>query len=169
MKKAVVDALNKQIAIEEDSSRIYLAMASWCETAGFPGAAKYLYVHSDEERIHQLKLMAYVNTMDGHALLSKLDQPVAAYKTLKQVFEIVLKHEKFVTASINKLLEVCMKEKDYTTTNFLQWYVTEQVEEEASAKEILDKIKLAGETQGGLFLIDKELAGMATAAGAATA
>ena len=156
--KNIEKVFNNQIGVEEQSARIYMAMASWCEVNGFPGASKYLYVHSDEERMHQTRLMTYINTRGGYAVLPKLDLPEAVYKSLTEVFEHILKHEEFVTSCINKMLDVTMKEKDYTSANFLQWYVNEQIEEEASAREVLDMIKLAGGDKGGMFHIDKDLA-----------
>ncbi len=161
IKKTVEKAIIEQIKKEEHSSRLYLAMASWCEGNGFPGAAKYLYKQSDEERMHQLKFVHYLNERTGHALFLELEKPEAAYKSLLELFEKVLKHEQFVTASINKLYEISIEEKDYTTGSFLQWYITEQIEEESTVQAILDKMKLAGEAN--LYHIDRELEALAAA------
>ncbi|MCB2220891.1 MAG: ferritin [Bacteroidetes bacterium] len=162
LKEKVEKALVKQIQVEEHSSRIYMAMASWCELKGFSGAAQFLYGHSDEERMHMTKLIKYVNDKGGHAVLLDLKAPDANYKSLLDVFEKILKHEEFVTSSINELYEVAFNEKDFTTAQFLQWYIQEQIEEESVFKSILDKFRLAGNEQGGLFHLDKELAGMTT-------
>ena len=162
-------ALNEQIKKEEYSSRLYMAMASWCEKNGYQGAAAFLYKHSDEERMHMLKLVHYLNDRGGYSVLKPIEQPPHQFKSLLNIFQEVSKHEQFITDSINKLYEVCQKEKDFTTANFLQWYITEQIEEESLVNSILDKMELAGNEKSGLFHIDKELSGMATAgAGSAT-
>jgi ferritin len=136
-------------------------MASWAERSGYPGAANWLYAQTEEERIHMLKLVHYLNDRGGTAVIPALPAPTASYKDLIDVFQQVLKHEEFISASINELYAVCIKEKDYTSANYLQWYITEQVEEESTVRSILDQIRLAGKE--GLFLMDKELATMATA------
>lgn len=168
LKEKVEKALIKQIQVEEHSSRIYMAMASWCEVQGYSGAAKFLYSHSDEERMHMTKLLKYVNDKGGHALLLDIKAPDATYKNLLDVFEQILKHEEFVTESINSLYEAAFNEKDFTTAQFLQWYIEEQIEEESVFKNILDKFRLAGNEKGGLFHLDKELEGMVAAAPAPT-
>ncbi len=159
----IAKAINKQIKEEEHSSRIYLSMASWCEANGYPGAATFLYAHSDEERMHQLKLLRFLNDRGGHATCLALEEPANKFKSLHDIFEQVYEHEKYISKQINDLVGLCMKENDYTTANFLQWYVTEQIEEESLATEILDKFNLAQGEKGGLFHIDKELASMAAA------
>lgn len=164
IKKTVESAINEQIKREEFSSRLYLSMAIWCESNGFPGAATFLYRQSDEERMHQLKFVHYVNDRGGKAALMSLSAPEANFGTLKEVFEQVMEHERYITSSINDLYEVTLNEKDYTTGNFLQWYITEQIEEESTMSTILDKISLVGSDKSGMFHIDKELSSMAAAA-----
>jgi ferritin len=167
--KKVEEALNKQVMIEEQSSRIYMAMACWCEGNGFPGAARFLYTHSDEERMHQTKMIKYINDKGGSAMLQALEMPAHKFKNLQELFEKVLAHEEFVTKSINDLYETAFKQKDYTTSQFLQWYIEEQIEEESLVKDILDKFRLAGNQTGGLFHIDKELDALAAQEAAPTA
>ena len=167
--KNVEKALNEQIKREENSSRLYLAMASWAERAGFPGAADWLYVQTEEERLHMLKLVHYINDRGGNAVIPSLEAPKTGFKTLLDVFQNVLKHEEFISASINDLYAVCVKEKDFTTANYLQWYITEQVEEESTVRSILDQLRLAGTEKGGLFLMDKEFGTRALAKRAALA
>lgn len=163
MNPKVEAAINEQIKKEEHSSRLYLAMAIWCEVNGYPGAAAFLYEHTDEERMHQMKFVHYVNDRGGKAALYDLEQPESEYKSLLDVFEQVLEHEVYITESINNLYGLTVEEKDYTTGNFLQWYITEQIEEESLMRTILDKISLVGADKSGMFHIDKELEGMATA------
>ncbi len=150
-------ALNEQIKIEADSSQIYLAMASWAETEGFGGAAQFLYKHSDEERMHMLKLIQYVNERGGKAQVPKLAQPEKSYKSLTSLFQNLLDHEIMVSGEINGLVEICLNQKDYTTHNFLQWYVAEQIEEEALARTIMDKLNMIGADKGGLYLFDRDI------------
>lgn len=161
--KNVEEALNGQIKKEEHSSRIYLAMASWCERNGYPGASDFLYAQTEEERLHMLRLVHYLNDRGGNVKIDQLEAPVAKYESLVDVFRQVLKHEEFISASINELYTVCVKEKDFTTAHYLQWYINEQIEEENTARSILDQINLAGTEKGGLFMVDKELAGLAKA------
>ena len=153
----IESALNKQIRIEAESSQIYLAMASWSETEGLGGAAQFLYKHSDEERMHMLKLVQYVNERGGKAIIPELSQPNKGYKSLTILFQTLLDHEIMVSGEINNLVEICLNEKDYTTHNFLQWYVAEQIEEEALARMIMDKLNMIGEDKGGLYLFDRDI------------
>ncbi|MFA5972956.1 MAG: ferritin [Lentimicrobiaceae bacterium] len=163
IKEAVENAIINQIKNEEHSSRLYLSMASWCQVNGYPGAAAFLFKQTEEERMHQLKFIHYLNDRNGYSKLLALDNPTAEYKSLLDLFEKVMIHEEFITASINDLYEIALNNKDYTTGNFLQWYINEQIEEEITIHNILDKMKLAGNESGGLFLIDKELAALAAA------
>ena len=156
----VQSAINDQIKKEEFSSRLYLSMAIWCEQKGYPGAAKFLFSHADEERMHMLKLVHYLNDRGGKAQLAIIDQPADEFDSLLDIFEKVMEHEKYITEAINNLYEVTVHEKDYTTMNFLQWYITEQLEEESLFNTILDKIKLVGTDKAGMFHIDKELESM---------
>jgi ferritin len=159
--KIVEKAINEQIRREEHSSRIYLSMASWGQVNGFQGAAEWLYAQADEERMHELKLIHYLNDRGGNAHLAELEKPATKFKSLLDVFQQVLKHEEYISASINEVYAVSIKQNDYSTGNFLQWYITEQIEEESTIRAILDQIKLAGEEKGGLFHMDKELAAQA--------
>lgn len=150
-------ALNKQIRIEAESSQIYLAMASYSENKGLEGVSQFMYDASDEERQHMLKLFKYVNERGGQAHVSDLVEPAAEFGSIKEMFETLFKHEVFVSQSINDLVHIALEEKDYATHNFLQWYVAEQIEEEAQARTILDKINLIGDDKGGLYLFDNDI------------
>lgn len=160
-------ALNKQIELEASSSQYYLSMASWAETQGLNGVSTFLYEHADEERMHMLKLIRFVNERGGHGVVPALKQPPVTFKSVKAVFEEVLKHEIKVTNEINNLVETTLKEKDYTTHNFLQWYVSEQIEEEALARQIVDKLKLIGDDKSGLYFFDRDLQAIAAKGGEA--
>ncbi|MEY3099860.1 MAG: hypothetical protein RIS63_759 [Bacteroidota bacterium] len=157
MNPRVEAALNEQIKKEASSSQYYLAMASWAENNGLNGTSKFMYLHTDEERFHMLKLIKFVNERGGTAIVPSVDQPPLSFENLRSVFELLLAHELTVTASINNLVDICLQEKDYTTHNFVQWYVAEQLEEEALARSILDKLKLIGNESGGLYLFDRDL------------
>lgn len=156
-------ALNQQVVLEAESSQIYLAMASWAEVQGYEGIAGFLYMHSDEERMHMLKLLKFINERGGHGIVPALKQPTAKYKGVKELFQDVLNHEILVSTEINKLVDVCLKEKDYTTHNFLQWYVSEQIEEEALARRIIDKLNLIGTDPGGLYFFDRDISSLRSA------
>jgi ferritin len=155
--KNIEKALNEQIKIEAESSQIYLAMASWAETQGFEGVASFMYKHSDEERMHMLKLAKFVNERGGHAKVSALNAPPVSFGSFKEMFQTLFDHEVMVSAKINDLVDITLEFKDYATQNFLQWYVSEQIEEEALARNILDKINLIGDDKGGLYLFDNDV------------
>lgn len=157
LSKKIEKALNNQIRLEAEASQYYLAMASWAETSGLNGVATFLYQHSDEERMHMLKLVHYVNERGGKAVIPAISQPPLKFNSLTQIFESLLKHEVNVTKEINNVVEACLQEKDYTTHNFMQWYVAEQIEEEALARTILDKLQLIGSDKGGLYLFDRDI------------
>jgi ferritin len=169
MNARVEAALNDQILKEASSSQYYLAMASWAENNGLNGTSKFMYTHSDEERFHMLKLVKFVNERGGKAIIPAISQPPIEFDNLKNVFESLLKHEISVTESINNLVDICLQEKDYTTHNFVQWYVSEQLEEEALARTILDKLKLIGNDNGGMYMFDRDLEASVLAAPSATA
>lgn len=155
--KKIEDALNNQIRIEAESSQIYLAMACWAEVKGLEGVAGFMYSQSNEERDHMLKLIKFVNERGGHAQISELKAPNVTFESFKEMFETLFEHEVFVSESINELVHISLQEKDYATHNFLQWYVSEQIEEEAVARNILDKINLIGNDKGGLYLFDRDI------------
>lgn len=157
LKKKVEEALNGQIRVEAQSSQIYLSMASWAEVKGLEGISQFLYKHSDEERMHMLKLVKYVNERGGHAIVSELEAPKTEFGSFQQLFKALFDHEIYVSECINDLVEVTLNEKDFATHNFLQWYVAEQIEEEALARTILDKISLIGDDKGGLYLFDRDI------------
>lgn len=157
LSQTIQDALNKQIKVEGDSSQIYLAMASWAEVQGFEGISTFMFTQSEEERMHMLKLVKYINQRGGQAKISATVEPVLDLSSYKVLFKQLLQHEIKVSESINDLVGIALDERDYATHNFLQWYVAEQIEEEANARYILDKINLIGDDKGGLYLFDNEM------------
>lgn len=157
IKDTILDALNKQIKLEGDSSQLYLAMASWAEVKGLEGTANFLYSHADEERMHMLKLIKFINERGGKAFVPQIEEPKQDFTTLKEVFTAILNHECFVSESINEIVGLTLEERDYSTHNFLQWYVSEQIEEEKLARNILDKLEMIGSDKGGLYLFDRDV------------
>ncbi len=149
--------LNKQINAEIWSAYLYLSMSAFFESKNLTGFANWMKVQYHEEVSHALKLFDYINERDGRVVL----QPIAAvdseWKDVIDVFKTTLKHEQHVTSLINNLVNIAIEEKDHATTNILQWFVSEQVEEEASASDILDQLKLIEGTGAGLFMLDREL------------
>jgi ferritin len=153
--KKVEDICNRQIEREGYSSSLYLAMASWAENKGMPGIAAWLYAQAEEERMHMLRFVKYVNERGGAAVIPAFKQPPVKYKGINELFREVLKHEQFITASINEVLATAIAENDYATTNWIQWFIKEQVEEEINAQLIIDKLELAGEA--GLYFLDRDI------------
>ena len=149
--------LNEQINLEFYSSNLYLQMSAWCEFHALEGCAAFLKEHADEEMEHMNRLFTYVNETGALAIIGQINSPKADFKDIREVFEYTYKHERTVTQAINALADVAFQEKDYSTFNFLQWYVSEQHEEEKLFKSVLDKIDMIGLGNQGLFFIDKEV------------
>jgi ferritin len=150
--------LNAQVALEAQSSQVYLAMASWAEIQpGLDGVTAFFYRHSDEERMHMLKLIGFINERGGFAVVPALEQPILTYPSLRHAFNALLHHEMHVSASINDLVHEALQEKDYATHNFLQWYVAEQIEEEHLARVLNDKLELIADDKSGLYLFDRDI------------
>jgi ferritin len=162
LKKKIEDICNRQVEREGYSSNLYIAMASWAETNGFGGVASWLYSQADEERLHMLKFIKYINERGGKAVIPALKKPPVDFKNVEDVFKEVLKHEEFVTASINEIVALTLDEKDFNTHNFLQWFVMEQVEEEASVRTILDKVRLVG--KNNMYQFDRDILSLRTPA-----
>jgi len=158
LSKPMQEALNNQVKLEAASSYAYLAMASWSDIQpGLNNVSEYFFKQSDEERIHMLKLMRFINERGGFAMVPTLGQPIVTFKGIKSMFEEFLKHEIAVSDSINDLVSLALKEKDYATHNFLQWYVSEQIEEEKNARVLNDKLEMIGEDKSGLYLFDRDI------------
>lgn len=149
------NAMNKQINAELYSSYLYLSMASYFESVDLSGCARWMYAQTQEEIIHAMKMYDYVNEAGGRVILDAIEKPQEEWDSPLVVFEHAYKHEQLVTSLINDLTNLAIEEKDHATQIFLQWFVSEQVEEEASASGVVNRLKLAGEH--GLFMVDKEL------------
>jgi ferritin len=156
----ILNLLNEQIALEDYSANLYLAMSSWCANQKLSGAAKFLEAHSDDEHSHMRKLFTYVNETGSMAKIGALAQPPHQFDSIKDVFVKTFEHEQSITKKINELVDVALGEKDYSTFNFLQWYVAEQHEEEHLFRTILDMIDIIGVDGRGLFMIDREIGKM---------
>jgi len=157
LKEKMASALNKQIYEEFYSSNLYLSMASWCEIQGLAGCAEFMYLHTEEEKDHMMKFFRFVNEMDGHAEVPELPKPPVEFESIQKVFEAAFEHEKFITGKINELVALAQDLQDFATLAFLQWFVDEQREEEATFREILDKMKLIGNGPQSLYYIDMEI------------
>jgi ferritin len=158
LSETMKNALNAQVQMEAQSSQVYLAMASWAEIQpGLDGVTQFFYRHSDEERMHMLKLIGYINERGGFAVVPPLDQPQLTYPSIHHAFKELLKHEIMVSNSINELVHIALQEKDYATHNFLQWYVAEQIEEERLARILNDKLEMIGDDKSGLYLFDRDI------------
>jgi ferritin len=156
--KQMSKAINEQINKELFSAYLYLGMSGWAERNGLPGAGNWFFVQTQEELAHIQRFYQYLLRQGASLSLEAIAKPEQVYKSALDLFEKGLAHEKFVTASINGLVDLAVKEKDHATEVFLQWFVNEQVEEEENGNRIIDQLKLAGPAGGGLFMIDRELA-----------
>ena len=157
MNATVFTAINEQINSEFQASYTYLAMAGFCDREKFPGASQWLRMQSDEERQHGMKLFDFVLARDGAVELKAIDRPNVAFESLAAVFEKALENEQKVTVQINSLYELCFKEKAFAEMTELQWCLTEQVEEEKSAREIVAKFRLVKNDPAAILDMDREL------------
>jgi ferritin len=149
--------LNGQVNEELYSAYLYQAMSAYAADKGLPGAAIWLDNQAQEEMIHARKIYDYILERGGRVKLLGIEEPPMDYGELIEIFKAALAHEEHITGRINFLVSLARKEDDFATDNFLQWFVAEQVEEEASVSEVLDKLELIGEHVGGMFQLDKEL------------
>jgi ferritin len=151
-------ALNGQLNKEIYSAYLYMSMSAYSSYSGLKGFANWFMVQYQEEMSHAMKFYGYINDQGGRVKLAAIDQPPTEFTSLLEMFEKTLAHEQFVTRSINELVDLAIAEKDHATNIFLQWYVTEQIEEEGNDNDIIAKLKLVGEDGNGLLMLDKELA-----------
>jgi len=158
LSEKMVDALNRQINNEIYSAYLYMSMSAYSAYIGLKGFSNWFMVQYREEMVHAMKIYDYINEQGAQVKLMAIKEPPASFSSPLDMFEKTLEHEKFITESINELVDLAASEKDHATEIFLHWFVTEQVEEEANDMEIITKLKLIGEQGSGLFMIDKELA-----------
>jgi ferritin len=150
------EALNRHVQHETFSSHLYVAMSAWCEAKAWKGFARWLRAQADEEREHALKSLDYLLARGGEARLAAIEAPPSAWTSVNAVFDAVLDHERKVTAFVNDLHSVAVQEKDTAAQVFLQWFVAEQVEEEARVSEIVDRLAMVGDRPGAALYLDKE-------------
>lgn len=150
-------SLNEQVMYEAKASAKYLSMACWADVNGYNGIADFFYAQSEEERVHMIKLIKFINERSGKAVVPAIEKPKDDFNSLMELFEIFLKSEEFVTAQINNVIFQCLEHKDYNVHNFMQWYVAEQLEEEATARTLLDKLKIIGDDKSGHYLFDRDI------------
>jgi ferritin len=155
--KKIQDALNAQINLEQYSAQLYLAMSAHCERRSFRGFAHWLRIQAQEETKHALKLVDFVLDRGGQLELATVSAPGSDFGGVTQVFEKILEHEKSITSKIAALFELSRTERDYASEIALQWYVTEQVEEEANVGQIVDQLKAIGEQGGGIWYLDSKM------------
>ena len=152
------EALNAQLNKELFSAYLYMSMSAYSTYSGLKGFANWFMVQYQEEMVHALKIYDYINDQSGQVKLRAIEQPATEFESPMDMFEKTLAHEKFITRSINELVDLAIAEKDHATNIFLQWFVTEQIEEEGNDNEIIARLKLVGEDGNGLLMLDKELA-----------
>lgn len=155
--KVLEDAINEQINKELYSAYLYLSMSAYCESVNLPGFANWMRVQAQEELGHAMMLFDHVNDRGGRVVLKAIDQPIPVWKSPLEMFEQVLKHERKVTGLIDQLYAVAVKENDYATQMQLQWFITEQVEEEKNAGAMVEQLKLIGDQTAPLLMLDKQL------------
>ena len=157
LSKTIQDAMNEQIKNELYSAYLYLSMSAYCEAANLPGFAHWMRVQAQEEVTHAIKFYDFICERGGRVVLQAIDQPPVEFQSPRAVFEQTLEHEQKVTAMIHDLYGLAAQEKDYASQAFLQWFVTEQVEEEGSATQIVETLKMIGDKGQALVMLDREL------------
>jgi ferritin len=158
LKKSVEKAFNDQLNAETYSAYLYWSMSAWCEKNNLPGFANWMRVQVQEENFHGMKFYDYIINRQGRVILKAIDAPPSKWKSPLEVFREVYVHEQKVTGLINKLATLARKEDDHATAVLLHWFINEQVEEEANADAIIQKLKMIGDNSSGIFLLDQELA-----------
>ncbi len=158
LKKRIEEVLNEQLKKEAYASQLYLSMASWAETEGFDGIAEWFYAQAEEERVHMMKFVRFINERGGKAIIPKVEEPPKDFPGIKEAFEASLDHEKMVTDSIHEIVNMAIEDKDYATNHWLQWFVEEQMEEEASVQSIIDKLNLVGDKN--IYIFDRDIMNM---------
>jgi ferritin len=156
--KKLLAGLNKQLNNELYSAYLYLSMSSYAGSIGLKGSANWFFVQYQEEMVHAMKFFTFINSRGEHTELAAIAAPPTKFNSLLEMFEKTLVHEQFITASINELTDLALAEKDHATNIFLQWFITEQIEEEENDRDIIGKLKLIGNNGQGILMLDSELA-----------
>lgn len=164
MKQKIQDAFNAQVNAESFSAHLYMSMSAYLETINLKGMAAWMRLQADEETMHEMKFFDYILSRGGKVILDKVNAPPHEWESPVAIFEAAYGHEQMITDRINKLVDLSLAESDHASNAFLQWFVTEQVEEEESVSEVVDQLKLIGDDRGALFMIDRELGQRAPAA-----
>lgn len=151
------NALNEQVNKEFYSAYMYLAMSAYCTKIGLPGFAQWMRLQYEEENMHVTRMYDYILHQSGEIHLKQIEEPAREFGSPLEIFEQTLAHEQFITRSINNLMGLAIEERDYATQTFLQWYVSEQVEEEANVNDVLNPLRMVGNDKGGLMMIDQNL------------
>ena len=155
--KKMEDAINEQVTAEIYSAHLYLSMSAYLDSIDLPGFASWMKIQYQEEISHAFKMFNYIIERDGRARVSQIDEPQFEWNSALDVFQAAYAHEQKVTGLINNLVDIALEEKDHASHIFLQWFVNEQVEEESTAKGVIQQLKLLGDSKAGLFQIDREL------------
>lgn len=153
--KKIEKILNEQIEKEGYSSNLYLAMATWTDKEGYSGIAKWLFAHAEEERMHMMKFVNFITERGGHAIIPAFEKPPIEFESINKMFQQVLEHEKYITGTINDIVALAIQENDFATHNWIQWFVTEQIEEESSVQTIIDKLTMLGEKN--MYIFDRDI------------
>lgn len=157
LSKEIKEALNEQINSELHSAYLYLSIEAYFESMNLPGFANWMGVQTQEELMHAIKICDFINERDCRVILKSIAKPLAEWELPLAVFEAAYKHEQSVTGCINNLVNLTVEEKDHATNTFLQWFVNEQVGEEKSTDDIVEKLKLITDAPGGMYMLDNEM------------
>ncbi|MBN1953727.1 MAG: ferritin [Anaerolineae bacterium] len=158
LSEKMLDALNEQVKHELDSAYIYLSMSAYCEAQNLPGFAHWMLLQAQEEQEHAMRFFRFINERGGRVILQALEQPPSEFESPTDVFAKTLEHEQFITGRINHLYALALEEQDFASQTFLHWFIDEQVEEEATAAEILDTLKMVGGHPHSVLMLDRQLA-----------
>ena len=158
LSKKLLNALNEQITHELYAAHLYMAMAAYCDGIDLEGCTNFFLMQAEEERFHAMKIFRYIGDRDGKIVFDALENPQKDYNSVLDTFESALAHEKIVTAKIYDLMDIATDEREYATVSFLNWFVDEQVEEEASFNTLIQKFKVAMKDESMLHMLDQELA-----------
>lgn len=161
LSEKMYNILNEQVSKEAYASQLYLSMASWAEARGLDGISQWFYAQSEEEREHMLKFIHFINERGAHATVPQIELPPKDFPGVREAFDASLEHEQMVSAAINDIVALSLEERDFATHNWIQWFVEEQMEEEASVQSIIDKLELLGDRN--LYMFDRDIMAMRAA------